>query len=236
MKNSAERGLFAPLPHFAEGRFLKALDALFGGSRRFRLYSDEYALQNALAASGIPKEQCAPWRPFLENPVLPVWKPILPFHFPGAPQVLALDLSIDSSIDPSTEENFPPSQVLSPLVLSIAAKGIYDLIAAGNAGRGKQSFPKTDKALKNNPQGPEASRWKRQGIYLFFTSGPSVDSDPVDPSVEPDEYPSLFRTFLKEGFLLPPSPSDPAILPGELSPGEDAKLAKLLSGPLKIDP
>jgi hypothetical protein len=41
-------------------------------------------------------------------------------------------------------------------------------------------------------------------------------------------YPALFRRFLDNGFLLPPSPSQPAILPGELSPGEAAKLTGLL--------
>jgi hypothetical protein len=39
----------------------------------------------------------------------------------------------------------------------------------------------------------------------------------------------LFRQFLEAGFLLPPVPSQPVILPGELSPGEDAKLTSVLS-------
>jgi hypothetical protein len=35
--------------------------------------------------------------------------------------------------------------------------------------------------------------------------------------------------FLEKGFLLPPSPHEPLILPGMLSQGEETKLANLLS-------
>jgi hypothetical protein len=38
----------------------------------------------------------------------------------------------------------------------------------------------------------------------------------------------LFSRFLENGFLIPPVPSHPLILPGILSPGEEAKLADLL--------
>jgi len=35
------------------------------------------------------------------------------------------------------------------------------------------------------------------------------------------------KEFLYNGFLLPPVPSQPLILPGRFSPGEEAKPAKL---------
>ena len=38
LKNTASRGLYAPFPHFLEGRFLKALSSIFPG-RDFRLYA-----------------------------------------------------------------------------------------------------------------------------------------------------------------------------------------------------
>jgi hypothetical protein len=40
---------------------------------------------------------------------------------------------------------------------------------------------------------------------------------------------ALFRHFLDNGFLLPPVPSQPLILPGVLSQGEEAKLAGVLT-------
>jgi len=102
-------------------------------------------------------------------------------------------------------EKLPPSHLFAPVVLSAAARSIYDLLA--NPGRGNPYYPKTDKALK------QTANWKRLGIYLHYTG---------------KDYAALFRHFLKNGFLLPPSPEQPAILPGELSPGEEAKLAGLL--------
>jgi hypothetical protein len=81
MKNTAERGLFAPLPGPLEGRFLKALASLLPG-RRFRLFPDEAALLRFLAASGFPagaedpalppdgppaEGRPALWRPFLDD-------------------------------------------------------------------------------------------------------------------------------------------------------------------------
>jgi hypothetical protein len=127
---------------------------------------------------------------------------VLPLSFPGAPEVLAFD--------PAYGDRFPPSQRLSPIVLGAAARAVYDLIAAKN--RGNPVYPKIEGALKKNPL------WKRRGIYLF----------PLG-----ENYNALFSAFLEGGFLLPPGAEenqDPAILPGELSPGEEAKLAKLLRG------
>jgi len=38
------------------------------------------------------------------------------------------------------------------------------------------------------------------------------------------EWETLFKQFLEAGFLLPPTPSFPLILPAEMSDGEEAKL------------
>ena len=198
-KNCGERGLFAPLPHFAEGRFYKALSVLFP-DRSFRLYDSEASLRCAI--TGL-EEQPLQWRPFpdKEKSGAPVLLPVLPCPFPSAPAVLAYTEA------ENLWEKLPPPQIFSPTVLSAAARCIYDLLAIPE--RGNLRLPKTDRALK------KSALWKRQGIYLFYTD---------------NNYAGLFRHFLDGGFLLPPSPEEPAILPGELSPGEDAKLAKLVSG------
>ncbi|GHV77706.1 hypothetical protein AGMMS49942_25270 [Spirochaetia bacterium] len=147
LKNTAERGLFAPLPHPQEQRFIKALAVLLPGMT-FRLYRSDTALRCALPSTPIL------WRPFLDT-VLPPDRPlipVLPLPWPDAPRVLAL---------PSTlpEAAFPASELLSPLTLAAATRSVYDLIAATPA-RGRVHYPRIEEALTK-------SVWKKQGIYLY---------------------------------------------------------------------
>ena len=204
IKNSAERGIYAPHPHFAGDRFCKALAVLLPG-RVFRVYESEAFLNQTVS-----QVQLEPvlWRPYLDKETQnslqaePALLPILPFPFPGTPAVLAIDAEKATVL-----EKLPPSQLLSPVALAAAARCIYDLIA--NPKRGNPHFQKIEKVVK------KSAVWKRQGIYLYYT-GTSKN------------YDELFQHFLESGFLLPPMPEEPVILPGELSPGEEAKLARLL--------
>jgi hypothetical protein len=223
-KNSAERGLFAPFPHFAEGRLRKALAVLLPG-RRFRFYSGGDGLGAALAAAESARPGCGRdfvlWRPFLELPAGPLFVPVLPFPFPGAPAVLALDPELDSVL-----EGVVAAEIISPTALAAAARCVWDLIAV-SPGRAKPRFPKLTLSLDS-----AGSHWRHQGIYLSYSAGTDSAAgrsrEPVSGS-NAGNYPALFRLFLDNGFLLPPSPSQPTILPGELSPGEEAKLAELLA-------
>jgi hypothetical protein len=224
-KNTAERGLFAPLPHHLAGRFHKALARLFPG-KEFRVYPDELSLCRALEAAGydspaqdpaFPAEEATPspaprtvvlWRPFLGSDLssptaAPVQRPVLPLPWPGAPQVLV--------VEPSHAQDFPPSALVSPAILAAAARAIDDLLAAAQGGRAR--FPKITRALAQSP-------WRRRGIYLT----PAAPPDPVAAAAR-------FRAFLDQGFLLPPDPRLPLILPAGLSPGEEAALAALLRNP-----
>jgi hypothetical protein len=258
LKNRASRGLFSPLPHPQEGRFLKALSRLLP-NRVFRLYRDRLSLYRALepvrfpgaepvpgprfpapgpaglwegipdpafppsgapAGSGDSSPRLSLWRPFLEPaPALPsgpgagapapppgdalagvpLLIPVLPWSL--APWVLALD--------PALDEHVPPSEPVSPVLLAAATRAVYDLIAAGPAG-GRPVYPKINHALYGaSPPGP----WHRRGIYL---SPPGTG------------WEGRFRRFLAGGFLIPPGPREPLILPAVLSPGEEAELAALL--------
>jgi hypothetical protein len=228
MKNTAERGLFAPMPHPLEGCLLKALARLFP-RRVFRLYDGEASFRRALGRAGYPSDiipldmalfdTARPtdpdretagmldqglvlWRPFLEEPVPELFLPVLPLPWISAPWALALSPSL------AAERDFPPSDIISPVVLAAAVRGVCDLIAAGD--RANPRFPKLEEVLCAGP-------WSRRGIYLCYGKAPDNDS-----------YGELFRHFLDQGFLLPPSRNLPAILPGVLSPGEEARLAKLL--------
>ena len=69
LKNAAERGLFTPLPHPLEKRFLKALGEFFP-DKTFRLYMDEASLHHALNDAGFGGGEkkippCKSWNPLL---------------------------------------------------------------------------------------------------------------------------------------------------------------------------
>jgi hypothetical protein len=220
LKNTASRGLYAPFPHFLETRYHKALSRIFH-NRTFRLYAAPPPGLETLVVDG----NAALWRPFTD--------PAAPLAVPESPLVLILVVpGIQTwrsglpfglcvlAINGDThfingDTHFSQSDILPPVLLAAAARGIYDLISAAQA-RANPVYPRVEKALKNNPQsgGP---LWQRSGIYLTPKQEPSQT-----------EWAALFRRFLENGFLLPPVPSQPLILPGILSPGEEAKLASLL--------
>ena len=240
LKNAAERGLFCPLPHPMERRLLKALETLFP-DRAFRLYADSPSLCRALADAGLsagslplpdpafPEGDVADngarvslWRPFVEPPsaasepnAAPVMIPILPW--PLGPEVLVLSKSMEAS--------FPPGDLIPPVLLAPAARAAYNLAAALKApGQGRARYHKIEKIFgkRNSKRNSHASDeggmlWHRKGIYLT-----------VKPGIESEKYAALFRRFLEGGFLIPPSPMEPVILPASMSPGEEAKLAELL--------
>jgi hypothetical protein len=131
--------------------------------------------------------------------------PVLPLPWAGVPSALVLDKSLEAA--------FPASEgdLVSPVILAAAARSVWDLIAALPE-RGGRKFPRIGKALAQSP-------WRRRGIYLTLAD-----------TVGEEDYAVLFRRFLEAGFLLPPSPRYPLILPDELSPGEEAALAAMLTG------
>jgi len=209
LKNTASRGLYAPFPHFTEERLKKALLKLFP-QHNFRLYSSPPEELILLFKSKDAKI----WRPFT-NPESPfetdhkegVFIPALP-GIQAWRNELPFGLCIAAAKSETQLESLQVSENLSPILLAMAARGIYDLLASPE--RGKPKFPRVFKALKN-------SIWERKGIYLSLKKETNAK-----------EWGTLFCHFLEKGFLLPPNPSQPIILPGELSDGEEAKLASCL--------
>ena len=116
-------------------------------------------------------------------------------------------------LEASVADAFPPSDILSPVALAAAGRAVDDLRAALPV-RAEIRFRRVEAALA------EGGPWTRRGPYLR----------PARP-LSPEGYAALFRRFLTAGFLLPPDAALPAILPGELSAGEDAALAALLREP-----
>jgi len=213
LKNTASRGLYAPFPHFLETRYHKALSGVFP-DRTFRLYFAPPPGLETLVANG----SAALWRPFVDS-ALPLGVPESPpILIPVVPGIqtwrngLPLGLCVLAVKDGTAigGDFLPP--VLPPVLLAVAIRGIYDLISAASA-RANLNYPRIEKALKNSSQ----NFWQRSGIYLTPRQKPSQT-----------EWAELFRRFLENGFLLPPLTSQPLILPGVLSPGEEAKLVSLL--------
>ena len=219
LKKAAERGLFTPIPHPMERRYLKALGELFPG-RSFRLYTDTSSLRRAFDEAGIlfPLDELLPdpafpeydvsivgekislWRPFMgsQKETL-LLAPVLPW--PLGPEVLALEKGLDAS--------FPAGEIIPPVLLAPATRALYDLLAAIKDGdRTQRVYPRVEKAVKGGP-------WRRRGIYLTIKT-------------DREKYENLFLCFLESGFLIPPSPVEPLILPASMSDGEESKLAGLL--------
>jgi hypothetical protein len=230
LKNAASRGLFAPFPGCYEGRLIRALSGIFPG-RAVRLYPEGASLRRALNGAGYDGAAPFPdpafasatrpfsapslsgkpppllWRPFLDSgpdEASRLLVPVLPLPLAGVPLVLILDKSLEASFPVSGQG------LISPAVLAAAVRSVRNLIAALPE-RGVRKFPRIRKALGQSP-------WRRRGIYLARTTASGGEG-----------YAALFRRFLEKGFLLPPSPSCPLILPGEMSPGEEAALAGCLS-------
>jgi len=207
IKNAAERGLYAPFPHFTEGRLIKALSLLFP-DRSFRLYAappPEPALITEHADINLWRPYADPSDPFAVNDA-PLLVPVIPGiqNWRGGMPLGLFVAAVKNGLD----LKLPPGDTLSPIVLASAARSIYDILASPQ--RGKPKLPRIAKALRNN-------RWRRSGIYLVLKEKSS-----------PQEWETLFNKFLEAGFLLPPAQEQPVILPGEMSGGEEAKLAEAI--------
>ena len=231
-KNAASRGLFGPLPHPLEKRFFKALARIFP-RRSFRVYGPGASPAEIWEAAGLSGPVFDPalpapsgsgeaeaavslWRPFLDTaaPLAApdggpsILIPVLPGSGPNrsfGPLILALDPAFGAG------HALPPPDLVPPAILAALTKGVYDLIAAAPE-RGTYPFPRIRAALAGG-------LWERRGIYLSLREAP-----------EPAAWTAIFRRFLEGGFLIPPDPGEPLILPGVLSPGEEAALAALLAG------
>jgi len=217
MKNAAERGLFSPFPHFAENRFIKALAKLFmiqdNHKYNFYIYKNESSLEKALANADLHINDVCIWRPFSQKEYYStLYMPILPWAL--SPVVLAIRMPHDNPISKEFERSYmiSPDDIIPPVILTPATISIYDLIAAGENG-GRPVFSKLEKMLAST------GNWQKNGIYL--TCSQEIRND----------YVIVWQKFLEQGFLLPPSPEEPLILPGSLSPGEEAKLAGLFNQP-----
>lgn len=227
-KDTASRGLFCTFPSIHDRHFGQVLSRLIPSRSAVRWYSSPAAADRALAVSGlgvsslsafhdpafapIPADARAsiwrPWLPELSDSTLPaVLCPVVPLPHPARPIAFLLD--------PEIAERFPASEPSSPVVLAAASRAVADLLEeASDSGRAeRRPGPLLEKAILS------VSGISFRGPYLRFSE-----------SADPAAYAALFARFLASGFLLPPDPALPAIVPRELSGGEETKLAEEIRG------
>ncbi|MDR1373677.1 MAG: hypothetical protein LBJ24_01760 [Treponema sp.] len=247
-KNTAGRGLFAPLPGRLEGRVLRALAGFFPG-RTFRLYGSGASLFRALAA-GTPVSAVPPVS--VPDPALPAWEPGFcslwrPFlDFPGtdsgAPETAAGKDAGPAAALPAAVAAFLAAIPLLVPVLPLPWTGAPRILALDPAQVRVEAFPPSDiispvylaaaaRALCDLKAALPLRGVSFAGINRALHKSPwRRRGIYLVPGEVPGEaaYEKLFRRFLEGGFLLPPDRKLPAILPGALSAGEEAQLAALL--------
>jgi hypothetical protein len=141
------------------------------------------------------KPAIAYWRPFYTGSQrADVVVPLIPLAVSSAPVIICFKRKLPA--------DFPPSEIISPLLLAGLVRSGYDLLQYGTG----EWY--TDELLKH------ASGWKQQGIY-------------ITAEFKQELYGKVFQTFLEQGFVLSPYYPGPNILPGELSEGELKKMLKL---------
>lgn len=221
LKNEASRGLYSPFPHPAQRQLEKALHSLLP-SYMVRIYRDDQRAVSVLNEAGFSNVHlellpdpaftnlssdlgAALWRPCTDSLIpdtIPLLFPVLPLLLDTAVRIILIHRDVIT--------RFPPSDCISAFVLSCISRTVCTLLSELPE-RALPLMPATNKALMH-------PYWIRRGIYV-------QTAVPLDK----ESSLNLFKRFLAAGFLLPPFPADPIILPAEISPGEDASLAKLLS-------
>jgi hypothetical protein len=119
--------------------------------------------------------------------------PIIPFPLLGGPCLVCFS---------SREEELPPSDAVSPVLLGGIIRSVYSLIS--------WDFPYNETYWSRF----DTPLWTRVGPYLIIQR-------------EEEVYSALYRYFLEAGVLLPPLPPGPALVPAYASEGEIALIRSL---------
>ncbi|MDR1399871.1 MAG: hypothetical protein LBJ41_08115 [Treponema sp.] len=238
LKSSAERGLFAPFPHFTEHRFIKVLSQLFPG-KAIRVYRDNASLGRALAAVGIP----------LDTPIID--PSVSDVHVSDTGSSKDTHMSDTDGSDTGSSKDthmsdtgraddirlfrwrpflpfaWPCAAVLLPALpwplspvalvydepLALPPSDYIPPLILSAATRAIYDLIATAPKRQEVCHIPSTSLWQQRGVYCSLRH-----------RLSSADYERLFLSFLDAGFLLPPDQDQPFILPTGLSHGEAAKL------------
>jgi hypothetical protein len=222
LKDTASRGLFAAFPGPLTRRLERLLSSLVPGFPAVRVYVDESQAESALRRAGFAVTRLedfadpvfslpeggvpAWWRPW--SPVAVgsrILAPVLPVPLPASARPIVFLMNEE------TAAAFPRSSPVSPLFLALAVRAVASLVTALPQ---RTALPAGLLTVARKALGANALR----GPYLRFPE-----------ATDPAAYAALFDRFLLRGFLLPPDPRSPAIIPADMSAGEAAALSVLLS-------
>lgn len=228
LKNVLARGLLQSYPSVYARRLKNQTAGLIPTHGDIRILAGPERIPPALALAGaaagglldpaleeLTPDCAALWRPFCPADwnKAAVLVPVLPFPGDFAPALLCFRTGAGAA-GPKDKLKDEPA---AALLLAGLARAAALLAAALAETAGPASAGKTPGGKKPPVWGDfDGLGWPRKGPYLRF------------PRVE-GEYPDFFRRGLQAGYILPPDPREPVIIPGELSPGEAAGLKKFLA-------
>ncbi len=224
MKSVLSQGLASAVPTVWEARLVRMISSIFPAGCAVRLFSSRTRALEAVSrfmgmrvdakdvydpaihTSPATRPRAAFWRPFLPEddiatPVFPAVLPVLPLTICGAPAPVCFPEAASGEL--------PPSDHLPGFVLAGASSALASVRGPrqGHSFRANAVIQKTVDA---------SAKWARIGPYVRAT-------------FDPEEYPRVFREFLRAGVLLSPVYPGPSILPGECSPGEARRVATLFT-------
>ena len=211
-------------PNNGGQRLTKLLSRLFPGVQDFRIYQSLHTLEMSGFLPGFCTSQLLCCR---ESAGIQLWRPLasnrqntkflLPvLAFSGLP-LPYLVLSFGSPA-------LPPSELCSPLQIETLAiaLGQTESLLASEQRYSSTSQKKTEIwGYRNANSSLERLRcrvsqklgWEMDGIYLYFRTNFSEDKDLASCFAE---YSQLWQKLLAHGFLLPPNPWAPILLPPTL--------------------
>lgn len=217
LKNTIEKGLYAPYPSIYTERLQKLLRSLFphGGdififrnyergvdllSRAYAMNLSEYPLEDPLGGLD-GKSPIRLWRPYLENQndPAPFTVPLIPFPGMCEPVIVCVRKDICRA-----EGMELASDPVSPVILSGIIK-VFHALQQRDIKKEQKKWSFFDFPL-----------WKREGMYL------------IADTIDKDRYGEIFSSLLERGVLISPDPLIPTIIPGEFSDGEIQPLRDIL--------
>ena len=219
VKNEISRGVWAvvdsPWPH----RIHRQLERLFSGVTILKTF---FLPEEAAGPGGELEDDLEPeavvrwWRPLQPEGLrfsgtIDIIAPLIPWSLPGIPQPLCACSAMGLEVLEALQDGTSRYNAVSP----VHGAGIGRVL----------SLLQEDEAISQRLQVAEdlfiPSGYTRSGVYLVPSGMEDVlTRPPRETPVIPPEWNRFRRQALNCGVILPPSPSDPIIVPGELSRSE----------------
>ena len=209
LKSNLSKGLLAEYPSVYGNRLYKKLISLFPEYRDFRVYRNmDRALKTVSNWFG---REIAPFDPVFTDTSgskAALWRPFCPITG-ESPDILFPVFPFPGSFAPvsvcfrkDTGKDLPVSDMVSPVLLAALLKAVCGL----------ESYKET--FTEDVWRAFDSSLWTRNGPYLIM-------------NCRKDEYPEIFRAFLKGGIFISPEHPGVSIVPGEFTSGEIKPIKKI---------